>query len=420
MPKNFKVFFDIVIGTKAVGRVIFELFMDITPKTATNFKELCTGEYGISAITKKKLCYAGSQFHKITNGMIIQGGDIINHDGSGGESIYGKYFNDENFDRKHSCAGLLSMANQGRNTNSSQFYITLKACPHLDGKNVVFGQIMEGMEVAKMIGKVPTDEQDKPMLPVIILSCGELNDAKLHVKYDMFLDTLMDHQKEMEKRSQEQSILTKLQNMPAVPLSQLLSQDEKRELEEAERKKEEEEATNVTLQVDTKDLNEQTKQKLFDLQLKLNQAQKLNNKAVKDEKERMYDKHYEKGIRKKEWESDLSFEKNSLKRKGISDDKLYLMDPSVKYEGVLKRQRNGSKSEVCGWDVFNQDSLYKAHFKRTKNLAADKEIYKQEKNGEKDALTPDEAKLNLLPKILEEQYNHNIGRKGERSFQGPE
>ena len=208
--------------------------------------------------------------------------------------------------------------------------------------------------------------------------------------------------------------------MPAVPLSQLLSQDEKKELEEAELKKEEEEAANSSLKIDTENMTEQTKQKLFDLQLKLNQAQKLNNKAVKDEKERMFDKHYEKGIRKKEWEADLNFEKSSLKRKGISDDKLYLMDPSVKYEGVLKRQRNGTKSEVFGWDVFNQDSLYKAHFKRTKNLAQDKEIYKQEKNGEKDALTPDEAKLNLLPKILEEQYDDNIGRREGRSFQGLE
>lgn len=96
----------------------------------------------------------------------------MSHDGSGGESIYGKHFKDENFSRRHAHAGVVSMANIGRNTNASQFFITLNPCPHLDGKHVVFGQVIEGMDVVREIAKVPTDVYDKPRIPVHIFSCG--------------------------------------------------------------------------------------------------------------------------------------------------------------------------------------------------------------------------------------------------------
>ena len=103
---------------------------------------------------------------------MIQGGDITNGDGTGGFSIYGRTFNDENFARKHSSAGILSMANCGRNTNSRQFFITLKACPDLDDKHVVFGQLIDGIEVLRQIAKVSVDKKDKPRVPVIIVGCG--------------------------------------------------------------------------------------------------------------------------------------------------------------------------------------------------------------------------------------------------------
>lgn len=113
-----------------------------------------------------------SKFHRIIDGFVIQGGDITHGNGTGGFSIYGRSFNDETFTRKHSCAGLLSMANCGRNTNSSQFFITLKPCPHLDDKHIVFGQVIDGMEVVKQISKVPIDKNDKPRIPVLIVDCG--------------------------------------------------------------------------------------------------------------------------------------------------------------------------------------------------------------------------------------------------------
>ena len=160
---------------------MFELFTDITPKTAENFRGLCTGEYGYGKIHKKKLHYLGSRFHRIVEDQFVQGGDFVFGNGTGGESIYGAVFNDENFQRRHAVAGLLSMANKGRNSNSSQFFITLKPCPHLDGKHTVFGQVIEGMDVLRQIGKVPTDVQEKPKLKIVIFDCGDFNTKRLHI-----------------------------------------------------------------------------------------------------------------------------------------------------------------------------------------------------------------------------------------------
>ena len=127
-----------------------------------------------------------SKFHRIIDGFVIQGGDITHGNGTGGFSIYGRTFVDESFTRKHSCAGLLSMANCGRNTNSSQFFITLKACPHLDDKHVVFGQVIDGMEVVKEMSKVSRDRNDKPRVPIMIVNCGEIGDFKDFITYDPF------------------------------------------------------------------------------------------------------------------------------------------------------------------------------------------------------------------------------------------
>ena len=165
-PKNKIVYLDIVIKDFMTDdrtvRVFIELFFDKVPKTARNFYELC-----------KKNKYAGVPFHRIISGFMIQGGDITNYDGTGGKSIYGKEFNDENFRLKHDSEGLLSMANKGPNTNSSQFFITLSACPHLDGKHVVFGRVTEGVEHVRNIGTSPTDFSDRPLQDVLIIFSGE-------------------------------------------------------------------------------------------------------------------------------------------------------------------------------------------------------------------------------------------------------
>jgi len=167
------VFLDIEVEGQCLGRVVIQLFNDLVPKTAENFRALCTGEKGLGPTTDKPLHFKGSIFHRVIKKFMIQGGDFQNRNGTGGESIYAAKFDDEDFTMKHETPGLLSMANSGPNTNGSQFFITTVKTPHLDGKHVVFGKVIKGMGIVYEIEEMET-EQDKPLKDVIIKDCGEL------------------------------------------------------------------------------------------------------------------------------------------------------------------------------------------------------------------------------------------------------
>ena len=158
-----RVFVDLTIGNVPLGRIVFELFTEIAPKTADNFRSLCTGEAGIGKTTEKPLHYKGCLFHRVVKNFMIQGGDFVNFNGTGGESIYGGTFEDEDFVLKHDRPFLLSMANRGKNTNGSQFFITTAPAPHLDNLHVVFGHVVSGKEVVKEIEDLDTDKKDRPL-----------------------------------------------------------------------------------------------------------------------------------------------------------------------------------------------------------------------------------------------------------------
>ncbi|MGB1254046.1 MAG: peptidylprolyl isomerase [Candidatus Promineifilaceae bacterium] len=172
---NPTVFFDITIGNVAAGRIEFELFEDVVPLTANNFRALCTGEKG-KGKSGKPLHFKGSKFHRVIPQFMLQGGDFTRGNGTGGESIYGAKFNDENFKLSHTVEGLLSMANAGRNTNGSQFFITTVPCPWLDGKHVVFGKVTAGMDVVKRVEGVGS-RSGATRSNVLIADCGEIKAA---------------------------------------------------------------------------------------------------------------------------------------------------------------------------------------------------------------------------------------------------
>ncbi|KAH9911358.1 cyclophilin-like domain-containing protein [Epithele typhae] len=162
-----KVFFDITIDSKPAGRIVFKLYDDVVPETARNFRELATGQHGFG--------YQGSGFHRIIPNFMLQGGDFTRHNGTGGKSIYGAKFSDENFDLKHTKPGLLSMANAGPDTNGSQFFITTVVTSWLDGRHVVFGEVVDGMDVVKQV-EAAGSESGRPKTRVVVASSGTVDE----------------------------------------------------------------------------------------------------------------------------------------------------------------------------------------------------------------------------------------------------
>ena len=186
-PANAQTYFDIAIGTEGEegyekGRVVFELFTKDVPKTAENFRALCTGEKG------EPCHYKGNKFHRIIKNFMMQGGDTTMGNGTGGKSIYGEKFEDEGVWYPHTHKGILSMANSGPNTNGSQFFICYRDTPHLDGKHTIYGRAIGGWDICEKAESVKTGASDVPEKDVQIVDCGELTgDNKLTAETADFL-----------------------------------------------------------------------------------------------------------------------------------------------------------------------------------------------------------------------------------------
>ncbi|CAI5441351.1 unnamed protein product [Caenorhabditis angaria] len=170
-PDNPIVFLEVTAGGAPIGTIVIELFADVTPRTAENFRQFCTGEYKKDGVPNG---YKNCTFHRVIKDFMIQGGDFVHGDGTGLMSIYGAKFRDENFDLKHTGPGMLSMANAGPDTNGCQFFITCATTDFLDNKHVVFGRVLDGMLTVRKIENVPTGANNKPKLPIVIVQSGQL------------------------------------------------------------------------------------------------------------------------------------------------------------------------------------------------------------------------------------------------------
>uniref|UniRef100_A0A1I8AET5 Peptidyl-prolyl cis-trans isomerase n=1 Tax=Steinernema glaseri TaxID=37863 RepID=A0A1I8AET5_9BILA len=170
-PDNPIVFFEMSAGGADIGTIIMELYADVAPRTAENFRQFCTGQVKRDG---NPIGYKNSQFHRVIKDFMIQGGDFVNGDGTGMTSIYGSKFRDENFQLKHDTPGLLSMANSGPDTNGCQFFITCAKCDFLDGKHVVFGRVLDGLLTVRKIENCPVGQANKPTIPIVIDQCGEI------------------------------------------------------------------------------------------------------------------------------------------------------------------------------------------------------------------------------------------------------
>jgi len=384
-----RVYLDVSIGTKAGGRVVFELFTDITPRAAENFRGLCTGEYGIGRTTKKPLCYEGCKFFRSIKGTVVQSGDFQFNNGDGGESIYGGHFNDEDFVRRHTQAGILSMANRGRNTNGSQFFVTLKRHPRFDGRHIAFGQVISGMDVIRAIGQVPVDADDRPRVPVTIVGSGEVgrankSPADLTVQLGKQIADMNENVVPSGARVPEAAKGRALLAGKRGGAPEKNSEPTQSGLGSASADAEDGEGGSAVVPA-----RNERERRLFELRLRMNQGRTKNSKEVIEEQKRDADPDY---VKKKAYVSQKKEEKaeadeGDLEEKllpgNLPKRKAYLLDSVEAVEKKDARRKKGNP-ESFGWDVFNAESLLRGHEKRLKHIGFDEEGYKEQKEKLKD------------------------------------
>ena len=368
MPKNdIRVYLDFKIGASAGGRVIFELFTDVTPNAAENFRGLCTGEYGTAQLSKKKLTYENTKIFRVKDGC-IQGGDFISNDGKGNESVYGGLFKDESMMRKHTCAGLLSMAGDGRHANGSQFFITLKAAQQLNGKHVNFGKVVGGMDVIRAIGQVPRNGQEQPRVDITVVGCGEVDTVKSAKDGNELLDSLSGNQ--TRKKASEQPKNRPMNERASTNAAAMLRGQAQATIPiehkpvKAAYQPESVPGAAISGEGGAKSSRAQ---KLMELRLKMNAGRRANDEAVLDEQKRAVDPMYmkRKYNAEKKQEDLQEGEKidNNPALRLAPKDKDYMLQ-TAEYQDLKDNKKRKKTGGTFGWDVFNQDSILRAHEKR--------------------------------------------------------
>lgn len=294
MPSKILVYLDVVIGNRAGGRVVFELFNDVAPMAVENFRGLCTGEYGNAKASGLPLSFKGCKFFRVVPGFIVQSGDFDCNNGDGGESIYGGTFKDESFLRRHAQAGVLSMANKGRHSNGSQFFVTLKRAPQLDGKHVAIGQVIQGIEVIRAMEKCPIDSSNTPRIPILIVACGQLDKApgvrrtgttEMRDAVETLMATLGGNDQRMPVSSSSQSgivafdeALDEVKTGRVKRVEKQRSDEENRAMSQSVEQSSRRERTEDTEEF--LDLKDERQKKLYELRLRMNQGRRMNAKEV--------------------------------------------------------------------------------------------------------------------------------------------
>lgn len=352
---------DIQVGTRPIGRLEFELFADTVPRTAENFRALCTGEHGTSS-SGAVLHFKGSKFHRIISGFMAQGGDFTKGDGTGGEPIYGKKFTDENFMHMHDRAGLLSMANAGPNTNGSQFFLTFRDTPHLNGRHVVFGRIVSGIEILKILEMVAVDSNDRPRAGVTIADCGQLGIVEEGaVSASSTRESVTAGAgKSNSSDGQESSNAAALEEMPDVNNSK----GEEDHADQAGEEAEEE----INIEEQTAGMSDMQK-RLFLIRMKMNKGRKENKAAVDEEYKKVADPNYFKKQKSAEWIEKKRKWSNDMKSVGIDESQSYMLETAASAERKMEKADDKERNVATfGWQAFTAEADYRAYKKRLAKL----------------------------------------------------
>ncbi|KAI3435791.1 hypothetical protein D9Q98_001849 [Chlorella vulgaris] len=436
---NPRVYFDISIAGEESGRVVMTLFADVVPKTAENFRCLCTGEAGVSK-SGKALHYKGSLFHRVIPDFMCQGGDFENADGTGGESIYGQTFADENFTLTHTEPGTLSMANAGPGTNGSQFFLTTAPCPWLDGKHVVFGRVTEGMPVVRRMEALGS-RNGRTSQKIYIADCGELpskrqimakilkeREEAASLKQDpVFVDPDAEARarlKALQGGGDGGGAAAAAGGEGGAKAPYKTAQDELRELEEkeaAEAAARQAAATTAAAQQQRQQLGAAPaapqagdgeeaedggeggeggefvdptagmsgrQKKLFQLQQRMKAARKANEHAVVIEKRKQAAKKADaaagdgaggdrQGSKRKWFEEKQKRKEEELAKLGLDASKAHRLETAETAEALYKKREKKPAPE--GWEQFNQATLAAAYEKRTDKIKPDRAEYEAAK-----------------------------------------